>query len=551
MTRRADDKLEADLSAYLDGELGDERAREVEQQLAGSPEARRLLDELRDVTDRLAALPRRAAPDELTAAMARHAERRLLFGEQRAPRRPRVLRLFAQLSASAAVLAACVYIGWQALRPADQPAPAAPDDAVVVRSLEKSGKGADVVGDEPGEERLAAAGGSRGRSPDVSSSAPMSVVVESAARPTEEKGGRGVSLGQAWVTTDTPETDESQLGKMIAGRPVVRGGLRSERGSPPIETMDETSVDVYVMPENDAQYTAAVALLNEWGAFGTTSAELYHAGAAEQRDAASAVEVVYSVAPDEIQRYIALLESRAPRRVHVQMSFPASRDDLFVQSEAEVEPRVLAFTRAEPMSAEDEEGAGSRNVFRGGGAGAGAAERPQQLDADSKEETETRAAETSRAGGGRGARAAPARRRGQPTHHRAFLDPDAQRQRREDLSERHKSATDEPTIVVLPPPPAEDAGRTPPTSQPQTERSAPTAPKTAVGMWLRRLLRGSQKPESSPTSRPAESVEGFAAVPASQPTADDTVVFRVQVFRPSASAQPPESQPHAPPPGTP
>lgn len=77
-----------ELSAYLDGELGDARRREVEQALAASPELRRRLEELREVSARLAELPRQAAPlplrlalAELTpsAAIGGNSRRRLMF----------------------------------------------------------------------------------------------------------------------------------------------------------------------------------------------------------------------------------------------------------------------------------------------------------------------------------------------------------------------------------------------------------------------------------------------------------------------------------------
>lgn len=58
-------ELEADLSAYLDGELPAERAAEVEALLRESQDARELLDSLGAVAAALAELPRERAPAEL------------------------------------------------------------------------------------------------------------------------------------------------------------------------------------------------------------------------------------------------------------------------------------------------------------------------------------------------------------------------------------------------------------------------------------------------------------------------------------------------------
>ena len=116
MVSRERDNLEADLSAYLDGELSEARAHEVEQHLAESAEARRLLDELREVSGQLGLLPRRPAPDSLAAELACQVEIRQTPAAQPAARRQRIIRLFAQLSASAAVVAACVFVGYQTLK---------------------------------------------------------------------------------------------------------------------------------------------------------------------------------------------------------------------------------------------------------------------------------------------------------------------------------------------------------------------------------------------------------------------------------------------------
>lgn len=104
MTAAERERLLADLSAYLDGELPAARVQEVERGLADSPEARQLLAELRQVRDRLHALPRRAAPAELATAVLRQAESRLAVARRQSSWSRRILRLGAPLAAAAAVL---------------------------------------------------------------------------------------------------------------------------------------------------------------------------------------------------------------------------------------------------------------------------------------------------------------------------------------------------------------------------------------------------------------------------------------------------------------
>lgn len=62
-------QLTDDLSAYLDGELEPARAAAVRAWLERSPEAQRLLDDLRDVSTAVGGMPRRAAPPDLAARL--------------------------------------------------------------------------------------------------------------------------------------------------------------------------------------------------------------------------------------------------------------------------------------------------------------------------------------------------------------------------------------------------------------------------------------------------------------------------------------------------
>ena len=75
MNRDWDDEL---LSAYVDGELSAEEKAEVEQHLAADPAARRLVEQLRAVSASVRALPPRQLGEDLSAAVLRLAERRML-----------------------------------------------------------------------------------------------------------------------------------------------------------------------------------------------------------------------------------------------------------------------------------------------------------------------------------------------------------------------------------------------------------------------------------------------------------------------------------------
>lgn len=119
MTRPEREQREADLSAYLDGELDAARMSEIKTLLAESADVRQLLDELRAVRDHLVALPHATAPDSLAENLARRAERQMGLDESPNVRRARIVRLFARLSAAAAVILAGVFVSWQVFtRPA-------------------------------------------------------------------------------------------------------------------------------------------------------------------------------------------------------------------------------------------------------------------------------------------------------------------------------------------------------------------------------------------------------------------------------------------------
>lgn len=69
------------LTAYLDGELSPAQCAEVDRLLSNDPGARALLDELRQTSRLVSALPREPAPDGLADAVVNRMERRDLLGD--------------------------------------------------------------------------------------------------------------------------------------------------------------------------------------------------------------------------------------------------------------------------------------------------------------------------------------------------------------------------------------------------------------------------------------------------------------------------------------
>lgn len=75
------DRQYEQLTAYLDGELGESERSEVERLLARDAEARRVLDELRATARMVGGLPRAAAPRGLSAEITARMEREALLGD--------------------------------------------------------------------------------------------------------------------------------------------------------------------------------------------------------------------------------------------------------------------------------------------------------------------------------------------------------------------------------------------------------------------------------------------------------------------------------------
>ena len=118
------DRLEALLSAYLDGELTEAERAEVEQTLERSPEARRLLEELRKTVDLVRGLPRQRLPDEFHEEVCAEVERSVLLRKptRRGARLWNIIRWTAAAgTAAAAVLVLALVLGPHAARDESSP----------------------------------------------------------------------------------------------------------------------------------------------------------------------------------------------------------------------------------------------------------------------------------------------------------------------------------------------------------------------------------------------------------------------------------------------
>lgn len=312
------DNLDADLSAFLDRELSEERARQVARHVAESKQARRTLAELRDVADQLAALPRLQAPDTLADNMLGQAERRLRSGEAGAARRARVLKLFTRIGASAAALIACLFVGWQVLKRPAVVSPAEVEPPAIVHSADKLGPLVRAAGDRGYEQGVGA---------------------EPAAEHAEDAAG--VARGRA----PTPTT---VFGVPVAS--VVKKTTASSEAQPlttysfdtALAEHDAPVVNVWVTPHSDGEYAATVAMLDNWAGrdrMSDAAREAYFVqgrGGGDQKEQLTAgpkrdvaVERVYEIPATELNDRInqLALNVDTPNQVRVQMNFIAAHSN--------------------------------------------------------------------------------------------------------------------------------------------------------------------------------------------------------------------------------
>jgi len=107
------EQIEAQLCAYIDGELGDAERAEIERHLATNPQHKALIAELRRHSGLLQDLPRKSAPLELNEALCGQLERSALLNPSQEEASQNVLTInrWPQITAVAAVLMLAIGLG--------------------------------------------------------------------------------------------------------------------------------------------------------------------------------------------------------------------------------------------------------------------------------------------------------------------------------------------------------------------------------------------------------------------------------------------------------
>src|SRR3954471_2604437 len=107
------ERIEAQLCAYIDGDLTDAERVEIEQHLSSNPQHRKLMEELRGHSGLLRALPRAKVPIELNESLTGQLERTALLDPSDDESSDAVLKInrWPQITAVAAVLLLAVGLG--------------------------------------------------------------------------------------------------------------------------------------------------------------------------------------------------------------------------------------------------------------------------------------------------------------------------------------------------------------------------------------------------------------------------------------------------------
>ena len=301
------DKPGADLSAYLDGELPEEQARRVERQLEQSDECRQTVEQLREVSDLLANLPRHRAPEELTTAMRRRAERRELLEETRSAGGGRVLKLMVRLTAAAAVLTACVLVGWQVGRRDRAPAvynPGAKEHTVASKA-------------EPDLTRRA---GKRGRieigTAIEAQPTPALAVADKDEKLSELDPRQIASLGFVEGATEE-NVAEAAATPAAMGLPVVALDSEVEQQVTLYYTI-EPAVDIQITPQSAEEYTAIYAALTSGTIAGQSEHDFpWSVTSKEYGLPPERAQFQWKIPSGQVGLVIKALERQAPEQVYV------------------------------------------------------------------------------------------------------------------------------------------------------------------------------------------------------------------------------------------
>lgn len=448
MTERRPDDLESDLSAYLDGELDDVRRQEVERRLAESNDARSLLEDLRTVRDALAALPRHKAPGDLATQMARHAERRWNPTGVSVVRRRSPLRWVMRVSAAAAAVAACVFIGYHALeRPRVAPVDmaAAPERATSPEpSLEVARPLSAAPADGPRWDTVGlrlADRGTRAGEP----SAPLEIVA-----PVPPAPARTASRNEM-ADLAVAAVPERKIAPVPESPTPVAAPMQAAAFNDQL-----TSVTVVVRAQSTTEYAAAVGVVAGWSKT-----------RAQPTVEPAQVDLFCEVTAGELEQRVAeLVQVASQERVRFETSFDAGDPELLETLARAVRSGAAAkavATPTLPVEVDDVEPpvAVLGRVAPPGVAGAVAPDQPPSSDVDraaSETAAPPAAAPPTRdeppkpaAGRERTPKSSPPAggRAATPRPRTGFDDRrDAERVRR-DVREQHEAATAEPDAATL------------------------------------------------------------------------------------------------------
>ncbi len=457
-------ELEAELSAYLDGELSPEQAQRVEDWLAQSEDARRQLEELRAVSAGLAALPRLRTPTQLTSTVIRDVERELLVGEPTRRHWGPLLRLWTGISAAAAALLLCTFVGWQMLTPkpatgpiTPAPSPSSDLSPIATKSFQTLGY-------------LPAPGGGRGR---MAPAPTVALQSEAADEGIDVAGADAVREDLAIVAELTPSSE----GQVLLGAPLAAA-----------VDVEQPVIDVTVTADRPETIAALGELFVTWAA----------ETAADTADMAQPLaEQSYEFAISELDVRLSELAAEAPQQVWVEVCAPNGDQHAPLQVGRDAQQQDvqhLAFLYPTP-----EERYRSGAPVRGGRPfgqkapppGSGFAGDPEvahgfpvRSSTPASAPAETRDDKLDSVDRRTPTRAEEAARR-EPAHHRGFLDAEANRLTRRELSERHRAVTEEPVIVFVDPPapaesrPAPATADVRATTQSATTRAAGSSPTSS------------------------------------------------------------------------
>lgn len=374
MTRDELEKLGADLSAYVDGELSPERTRAVERTLAESAEARELLEQLRGISRRLGDLPRAVVPEDLAIRVLQqheHAQTATVVARQ--PSQIPALGRIARVLASAAALAFCFYTGWFMHGRASAPPTSAARDVPLTHRAMKSD--VPTISDNESETETLRVAPTR------------ELLARGNTEPAEERSDASLGDGTAIAAADVRDLtayetrrseempthpsggvadDQVAVGSRLGGEPsrtMVMDDLVVTVPPVPVAELSSAlfatddgppAVQVYVAPLDEEQYVATLQAVSSWqsrlargeGPPSKAAAE------SERTESDRAQSFALSLSPDEVTGILNELERQAPRQVNVALSFRPA--DLTQVQEIVQLPAPTAVAAVEPLVAVQE-----------------------------------------------------------------------------------------------------------------------------------------------------------------------------------------------------